>query len=99
MSIDHQMVVIQIQVDKNFIDDVLIDGGSRVNIITKNLKILLSITKPNPTTYNLRMENQTIAKPLGFIRNLNIFVHEIPYTFTFIVINNNVLYFNYSMLL
>jgi hypothetical protein len=33
------MVVIQVQVGKNFIDDVLIDGGFRVNIIIKNLKI------------------------------------------------------------
>jgi hypothetical protein len=33
------MAVIQIQVGKNFIDDVLIDGGFRVNIITENLII------------------------------------------------------------
>jgi hypothetical protein len=39
MTIDHQMVMTQVQVGKNFIDDLLIDGGSRVNIITKNLKI------------------------------------------------------------
>jgi hypothetical protein len=39
MAIDHQMVMIQVQVGKNFIDDVLIDGGFGVNIISKNLKI------------------------------------------------------------
>jgi hypothetical protein len=33
------MVVIQIQVGKNFIDDVLIDGGSGINIITINLRV------------------------------------------------------------
>jgi hypothetical protein len=38
VAIDHQMVVIQVQVGKNFIDDVLIDGGSKINIITENLK-------------------------------------------------------------
>jgi len=31
------MVVIQVQVGKNFIDDVLIDGGSKINIIIENL--------------------------------------------------------------
>ncbi len=36
VDIDHQMVVIQVQVGKNFIDDVLIDGGFGVNIITDN---------------------------------------------------------------
>jgi hypothetical protein len=33
------MVVIQVQVGKNLIDDVMIDGGSKVNIITKNLRV------------------------------------------------------------
>jgi hypothetical protein len=37
--IDHQMVVIQVQVVKNFIEYVLLDGGSRINIITEKLKV------------------------------------------------------------
>jgi hypothetical protein len=45
------------------------------------------------------MVNQTITKPLGLIKYLKIFVHGIPYIITFIVVNNNVLDFNYSMLL
>jgi hypothetical protein len=45
------------------------------------------------------MANQTITKPLSFIRDLKIFVHGIPYIVTFIVINNNILDFSYSMLL
>jgi hypothetical protein len=45
------------------------------------------------------MANQTIAKPLGLIRDLKIFVHGIPYiTVTFIIINSNVLNTGYSML-
>jgi hypothetical protein len=45
------------------------------------------------------MVDQTIAKPLGLIRDLKIFLHGIPYMITFIFINNNVLDFSYSMLL
>jgi hypothetical protein len=45
------------------------------------------------------MANQTITKPLGLIKDLKIFVHGIPYIVTFVVINNNVLDFIYSMLL
>jgi hypothetical protein len=45
------------------------------------------------------MAYQTIAKPLGLIRDLKIFVHGIPYIITFTIINNNVLDFSYSMLL
>jgi len=50
-------------------DDMLIDGGSKVNIIIVNLRVQLGLPKPNPTPYNLRMANQTITKPLGFIRD------------------------------
>jgi hypothetical protein len=45
------------------------------------------------------MVDQTIATPLGFIRDLKIFVHGISYMITFTVINSNVLDYNYSMLL
>jgi hypothetical protein len=93
------MAVIQVQVGENFIDDVLIDGSSRVNIITENLKVQLGLPKPNPTPYNMHMADQTTAKPFSLIRDLKIFVHGVPYTITFIVINNSVLNSSYSMLL
>jgi hypothetical protein len=78
---------------------VLIDEGFRVNIIIKNLIIKLGLPKPNPIPYNLHMADQTIAKPLGLIKDLKIFVHGIPYTITFTIINSSVLNSNYSMLL
>jgi hypothetical protein len=43
------------------------------------------------------MANQTITKPLSLIRDMKIFVCGIPYIVTFIVINNNILDFSYSM--
>jgi hypothetical protein len=39
IAIDHQMVVIQVQVGKNFIEDVLIDGGFGINLIIKQLRM------------------------------------------------------------
>jgi hypothetical protein len=78
---------------------VLIDGGSRINIIIENLRVQLGLSKLNPMFYNLHMVDQTIAKPLGLIRNMKIFVHGIPYMVTFTIINSNVLDFNYSVLL
>jgi hypothetical protein len=33
------MAVIKVHISKNFIDDVLIDGGCGVNTIIKNLKV------------------------------------------------------------
>jgi len=45
------------------------------------------------------MVDQTIAKPLGLIKDLRILVHGIPYVMTFIIIQSSVLDSNYSMLL
>jgi hypothetical protein len=38
IEIDNQMAFIQIQVGKYNVEDVLLDGGTSVNIITKNLR-------------------------------------------------------------
>jgi hypothetical protein len=35
VAIDHQQIVIQVQVGKYFIDDVLIDGSSRIKLLLK----------------------------------------------------------------
>jgi len=34
INVDNQMAIIQVQVGKNIVEDVLIDGGASVNIIT-----------------------------------------------------------------
>jgi hypothetical protein len=78
---------------------VFFDGGFGVNIITKKLRIQLSLSKLNPTPYNLQMANETTTKPLGLIKDLKIFVRGIIYMVTFIVMNINILNSNYSMLL
>jgi hypothetical protein len=37
IEVNNQMVVIQVQMGKNIVEDVLIDGGANVNITTENL--------------------------------------------------------------
>jgi len=55
IKVDNRMAVIQIQVGKNIVEDVLIDGGASVNIITKNFITNLGLPKPRPTPYHFRM--------------------------------------------
>jgi hypothetical protein len=44
---------------------VLLDGGSRVDIIIEQLKLRLGLPKPKPTPYNLRMANEITTKLVG----------------------------------
>jgi hypothetical protein len=75
----------------------MLDGRISVNIITKNLKTWLSLPKPQPAPYHLRMADQNMTRPLGIIRNLKIHIHGIPYVATLNVLQNNVVDSNYSM--
>jgi hypothetical protein len=59
----------------------------------------LGLPKLKPTPYNLRMAYQTTTKLMGLIRNLKIYVHGIPYIIMFTILQNNVVDYNYSMLL
>ncbi len=77
----------------------LLDGGFGVNIITGQLKLKLELPKPKLAPYHLRMANQTTTKLVGLIRNLKIYVHGILYITTFTICQNNVVDFNYFMLL
>jgi hypothetical protein len=66
------MVIIQIQVGKHIVDDVLIHGKTSVNIITQNLRTKLGLPKPIPIPYHLRMANESMTRPLRIIINLKI---------------------------
>jgi hypothetical protein len=55
VAIDHQIVVIKVQVGKKLIEVVFLNGGSRMNIIMKKLRMQLGLSKPKPAPYNLHM--------------------------------------------
>ncbi len=84
------MAVIQVQIGKSTIEDVVLDGGSGVNIITQQLRLKLGLPKPKPPPYNLRMVDQITTKPMGLIRDMKIYVHDIPCITMFTILRNNV---------
>jgi hypothetical protein len=57
------MIVIQVQVGKNIVEDVLLNGGASVNIIIENLRTKLGLPKLRLAPYHLRMANQNMTKP------------------------------------
>ncbi len=59
------MAIIQVQIGKNTIEDVLLDGGYGVNIITKQLILRLGLPNPKLAPYNLKMTDQTTTIQWG----------------------------------
>jgi hypothetical protein len=80
------MEVIQIQIGKNTINDVLLYGGFGINIITKQLRLGLGLPKPKLAPYNLKKVDQTTIEPMGLIKDMKIYVHGIPYIITFTIL-------------
>jgi hypothetical protein len=99
VMIDPEMAMIQIQVGKNMVEGILLDGGFNMDIMTKELRKWLGLPSPKPTPYTLQMADQTITKPIRLIKDLKIHIHGIPYIATFTIMKNNVLDSTYSMLL
>jgi hypothetical protein len=91
VAIDHHMAITQVEVGKNIVEDVLLDGRSNININIKNLLWKLGLSQPKLDLYNFKMVNQTTTKLVGLIKDLKIFIHEIPYTMTFTRMQNNLL--------
>ncbi len=77
---------------------ILLDGGFRVNIIINDLQKKLRLPTPRLAPYTLKMVDQKLTKPMGITRDLKIHIHGIPYIVAFIVMKNNVLDANYSLL-
>ena len=98
-AIDKHMPIISICIGKNVVDDVLLDGGSGVNVITEEERRRLGLPKPSPAPFNLKMANGTIAKPTCLLRDVKIHIHGIPYIVTLTVIDCQTIKSNYSMLL
>lgn len=67
--IDPHMVVIQVHVGKNIVEDILLDGGSNMNIMMEELQKQLRFPSPKPTSYTLQMANQTITKLVEVIKD------------------------------
>jgi len=78
---------------------VFLDGSFKVNFIIEQLRLRLGLPKRKPTPYILRMADQTTIIPMGLIRNLNMYVHGIPYITMFTALQNGVTNSSYSMLL
>ena len=98
-AIDKHMPVISICIGKNVVDDVVLDNGSGVNVITEEERRRLGLLKPSSAPFNLKMANETIAKPTGLLRDVKIHIHGIPYIVTLTVIDCQTIKWDYSMLL
>jgi hypothetical protein len=78
ITINNHMVLILGHIDIIVVEDVLIDGRAKVNIVTKKLWVKLGLPKPDHAPYNSIL-NHIVTKPIGLISNIDKQIYGIHY--------------------
>jgi len=99
VAVDRHMPIISVMIGTNKLDDVLLDGGSGVNVITEQERCRLGLPTPTAAPYKLRMADGTLVQPVGLLRNIKIHIHGIAYTIILTVISCQDVKSAYTLLL
>jgi hypothetical protein len=99
IDVDRQLPILPMTIGIGTLQNVLLDGGSGVNMITEEERLRLGLPASQAAPYRLRMADQTVVEPVGLIRNIKIHIHGIPYFISLTVICNTKVNDAYSMLL
>lgn len=65
MDVDIGLLLHTIQVGKETLENMLLDGGSKLNLIIKKEYIWLGIQTPLLAPYWLHMADQAVVQPIG----------------------------------
>ena len=98
-AFDEEMPMISIIIKSGRVPNVLIDGGSGVNIITYTLRRKLGLNKIEPAPFTIKMVDQRKVMPKGIIRDVRLDVGGIVIRTTLTVIDMVSTEDSYSMLL
>lgn len=93
------MHVILVCIGKNIVEDVLIDGGSGVNIITEAEQRQQGLSKLSHAPFNLKMADGNILQSKCLIQAIRIHISTIFYPITLIIMDSLIVKSNYTMLL
>jgi hypothetical protein len=96
---DEIMPIVHVSIGNCEIMDVLLDGGSRVNIIFEHLWKKLGLKKPQSMPFMVRMAYQRKVEPIRLIQNLKIDLTRCTFKISITVLEMEHIPKTYSMLL
>jgi hypothetical protein len=88
IDVDRKLPLLTVQMGNGTLDNVFLDNGSGVNLITEEKQRRLGLKDRQPTPFRLRMVDQTVKDPVEMMPNVRIHIHGIPYLITLTVIKN-----------
>ena len=85
-TLDPDAAVIHLQLGRHTLTNVLVDGGSGVNVMSNHLRMSLGLPQPRNAQFILRMANDAPVTPLGILTMVGITIHGVSTPATFVVI-------------
>ena len=83
---DIKAIEIEVMVVDKVVPNVLVDGGSGLNILSEHTMKRLGLSLTGPSSFIINIANQTLAVPLGMIKDCRISSRGEEYVVTFYVI-------------
>ena len=85
-TLDPDAAVIRIQLGQYKLNNVLVDGGSVVNVMSNQLRKNLGLPRPKVAQFILGMANDAPVTPLGILSSVAITTHGVTIPATFVII-------------
>ena len=86
-TLDPDAAVIHLQLGDHELTNVLVDGGSGVNVMSNHLREQLGLPLPKLAQFILRMANDAPVTPLGVLSTVAITTHGVSTPATFVIID------------
>ena len=98
-DVDFTIPTVQLEFDGRIFSDVLLDGGSGVNILAETEFSKMTNVKLEPAPFQVRMADQRRVQPIGMLRGQTLKVHGMSFQTNFVVLKMQDAGNAYSMLL
>jgi hypothetical protein len=85
-TLDPNVAVIHVQLGGQTLTNVLVDGGSGVNVMSNHVRQALGLPQPRSARFILRMANDAPVTPLGILTMVGITIHGVSTPATFVII-------------
>ncbi|MCO5581496.1 hypothetical protein L7F22_035381 [Adiantum nelumboides] len=96
---DEHVPVVAAEIGNLHIANVLIDGGSGVNVLSESLCAQLGITTLSDAPFAVKMADQRRVQPLGLVRHLDIRIAQLPFAVAAVVLRMEDIHGVYPLLL
>ena len=98
-DVDFRVPAITVKFQNQFMDGVLLDGGSRVNILPESVYLKFQKLKLHPAPFQVKMADQRRLQPLGILKDQEITVAGFRYRINLVVLKMHSGNLTYPMLL